>query len=194
MFHLDTSKDDKAIHQRESKPIPPETARCTRLFGRSTTAREIWLQQPPLRSIVNHFLRTVTVPYHWKEEEEGKLGTDPILSASTTLEICPGVKAQGLHRDDFIWQQTHEAEQERYCLGSDVGMGLLVAGVQTTMANGATLVRLHFLILLFASDKTPIPLLWGRACTRADQTDIVRTWVAFMASFESAEERGGGAG
>lgn len=84
------------------------------------------------------------MPYHWKETEDPEeFGTDPILSAATTLDICPGMTAQGLHRDDFIWQQTHEAEQESYRLGSDVGMGLLVAGIQTTKANGATLVRLR---------------------------------------------------
>lgn len=66
--------------------------------------------------------------------------TNPILSAAATLEICPGVKAQGLHRDDFIWQQTHAHRQESYLPGSDVVMGLLVAGVKTSAANGATLV------------------------------------------------------
>lgn len=70
----------------------------------------------------------------------GDLRTNPILSAAATLEICPGVKAQGLHRDDFIWQQTHAHRQEGYLPGSDVGMGLLVAGVNTSAANGATLV------------------------------------------------------
>ena len=98
--------------------------------------------------MVSHFLRTVTKPYHWKEEA-GPLETDPILSAATTLDICPGVTAQDLHRDDFIWQQIHEVEQERYHLGSDAGMGLLVAGVQTTKANGATLVSFWDLFLLW---------------------------------------------
>ena len=59
------------------------------------------------------------------------------------MEICPGVKAQGLHRDDFIWQQTHTHRQEKYVSGSDVGMGLLVPGVKTSAANGATLVSIH---------------------------------------------------
>lgn len=74
------------------------------------------------------------------------LATNPILSAATTLEIGPGVKAQGLHRDDFIWQQTHAHRQEKYVPGSDVGMGLLVAGVKTSAANGATLVSIQPLL------------------------------------------------
>lgn len=60
------------------------------------------------------------------------------------MNIGPGVKAQDLHRDDFIWQQTHRAgnEEKTYTLGSDVAVGLLIPGVKTTAANGATLVML----------------------------------------------------
>ncbi|KAM0798055.1 hypothetical protein BDR22DRAFT_823851 [Usnea florida] len=127
------------VQEQASKSLPPETARCTRLFGRSTTAREIWLQQDSLQQVLAHFLRTVTKPYHWVDAAEGELATNPILSASATLDISPGVKAQGLHRDDWIWQQAHLQEQKRYLPGSDFGMGLLVPGVKTTAANGATL-------------------------------------------------------
>ena len=68
--------------------------------------------------------------------------TDAILSSAATLDIGPGVKAQDLHRDDFIWQQTHTAKgEEGYQMGSDFSMGLLVPGVNTTKANGATLVE-----------------------------------------------------
>lgn len=70
------------------------------------------------------------------------MATDAILSAATTLDVGPGVKQQDLHRDDYIWQQTHSAHQGHgYSLGSDIGMGLLVPGVKTTVENGATLVR-----------------------------------------------------
>ena len=70
------------------------------------------------------------------------LETDAILSVAATLDIGPGVKAQDLHRDDFIWQQTHTAKVgEGYQMGSDFSMGLLVPGVNTTKANGATLVE-----------------------------------------------------
>ena len=148
---------DEASHQRASKALPPETTRCTRLFGRSTTARETWLQQPSLQAILKHFLRTVSKPDHWKEEDAARLATDPILSAASTLSIGPDVKAQSLHRDDFIWQQTHKTEQKTYNLGSDVGMGLLVAGVKTTKSNGATLVRLRAHVLFSI---LPIGALW----------------------------------
>lgn len=125
--------------QRSSRGLPRETTRCSRLFGRSETAREIWLQQPDLLQIINHFLRTVSQPYNFDDGVE--LVTDAILSAAATLDIGPGVKEQGLHRDDYLWQQTHAGrEGKEYVLGPDVGMGLLVPGVKTTVENGATLV------------------------------------------------------
>lgn len=74
--------------------------------------------------------------------------TNAILSAAATLDIGPGVKVQDLHRDDFIWQQTHTVKEgQGYQMGSDVSMGLLVPGVNTTKANGATLVE-NFLAML----------------------------------------------
>ncbi|KAL8819804.1 MAG: hypothetical protein Q9223_001841 [Gallowayella weberi] len=124
-------------YKRQSRNQDRGTARCTRLFGRSKTAREVWLQQPAFLQIVNHFLRTESVPYN--DKGSIPITTDAILSASATLDIGPGVQAQDLHRDDFIWQQTHTAQGEGYKLGSDVGMGLLVPGVRTTRENGATL-------------------------------------------------------
>ena len=124
------------------RSLPRETTRCTRLFGRSETAREVWLQQSALLEIVNHFLRTVSVPYN--DAGDFKLGTDAILSAAATLDIGPGVKAQDLHRDDFIWQQTHVDRAEEHTLGTDVCMGLLVPGVDTDVENGATRVTFSF--------------------------------------------------
>ena len=98
-----------------------------------------------MNHVLDYFLQTVTKPYHWSHEGAGDLATKPILSAASTLDICPGVEAQGLHRDDFIWQQTHIGGQKSYMQGADVGMGLLVPGVKTSAANGATLVSVLFL-------------------------------------------------
>ncbi len=138
------------------------------------------MQKAPLLTIINHFLRTVSVPYN---DTEGKaIETDAVLSAASTLEVRPGVKAQHLHRDDFIWQWTHgkkvgsqekeegdklkkekgvpnesqnvdsegrngndsgesEGQEQRYEVGQDINIGLLVPGIDTCVANGATLVR-----------------------------------------------------
>ena len=143
-----------AAPQRAKRSLIRGTTRVTRLFGRSTTAREGWLQQPELHMVFNHFLRTETMPYH--DPNSMKLSTDPILSSAATLDIGPGVKAQGLHRDDFIWQQTHTTPREKYSLGFDVGMGLLVPGVTTTVENGAT--KVQFSATKTASTKGFSPL------------------------------------
>ena len=90
--------------------------------------------------IINHFLRTVSIPYN--DAGNTKLSTDAILSAAATLDIGPGVKAQDLHRDEFIWQHTqlNEKIREKYEMGQDISMGLLVPGVDTYRENGATMV------------------------------------------------------
>ncbi|KAL9103488.1 MAG: hypothetical protein Q9163_001484 [Psora crenata] len=126
------------VEECASRGVPRDTVRCHRLFGRSTTVREKWLQQPNLWTILRHFLRTVSIPYN--DQGETKIETDPILSAAATLDIGPGVKAQDLHRDDFIWQQTHnDGNQKTYRVGHDVSLGLLVPGVDTSPENGATM-------------------------------------------------------
>ena len=93
-----------------------------------------------MHEVFNYFLRTEIISYH--DPNSLKLSTDPILSSAATLDIGPGAKALGLHRDDFIWQQTHTMPREKYTAGSDVSMGLLVPGVITTAENGATLAKL----------------------------------------------------
>ncbi|KAJ5916822.1 hypothetical protein N7504_000837 [Penicillium tannophilum] len=139
--------DDRALHF-----LPQQTTRCTRLFGRSETAREIWLQQKPFLTIINHFLRTVSIPYEGDKQDQ--FSTDAILSQAVTMEIGFGGQEQLLHRDDLIWQQSHTCQEETgYKLGSDVGMGLLVPGVDTVEENGATLFvpRSH----LWSDDRRP---------------------------------------
>lgn len=123
-----------ATFKQETRDLPPATVRVSRFFGRSETAREVWLQQPSLLEILQYFLRTESVSYNGTE----KIVSDPILSAAATLDIGPGITAQELHRDDFIWHQTH-GSLKAYERGRDVGMGLLVPGVKTTLENGATL-------------------------------------------------------
>ncbi|KAI4137411.1 MAG: hypothetical protein L6R39_007308 [Caloplaca ligustica] len=133
---------NKIVGERSAKSLPRETTRCTRLFGRSETARETWLQQTALLEVINHFLRTISFSYN--DAGSAKITTDAILSAAATLDIGPGVEAQSLHRDEFIWQQTQRNEEARevYAMGQDVSMGLLVPGIDTSLANGATVVSL----------------------------------------------------
>ncbi|EFR00817.1 hypothetical protein MGYG_03821 [Nannizzia gypsea CBS 118893] len=112
---------------------------CGFLYGLSETAREKWILNPTLQLIVNHFLRTVNPPDVDKNSMPGR-STDAILSQANSILTLPGGAGQALHRDDSIWQNVHPSQEESgYRLGSDLGLGLLVAGVQTTRANGATL-------------------------------------------------------
>lgn len=93
-----------------------------------------------LQHIVNHFLHTSNSTDVDPNSPIGRR-TDSILSQATSIATLEGGLAQALHRDDSIWQHVHpNQEKSGYRLGTDLGMGLLVPGVNTTMANGATLV------------------------------------------------------
>ncbi|KAI4234580.1 MAG: hypothetical protein LQ349_003698 [Xanthoria aureola] len=122
--------------ERTLKGQPGGTLRCHRLFGRSQTAREKWMQRSEVSQILNHFLKTSSIPYN--DQGNCTIETDPVLSSSAAMEISPGEKAQDLHRDDFIWQKTHYSDEGCYKPESDVSMGIIVAGTETTMRNGAT--------------------------------------------------------
>lgn len=110
----------------------------------SDAVGESWLQQPAFLDILNHFLRTESAPYN--DNDSTVIDTDFILSVAATLEIGLGVKARDFHRNDFIWQQTHTVKEgQGYQMVSDVSMDLKMPGVNTTRANGATLVENLFL-------------------------------------------------
>lgn len=113
-----------------------ETTRATRLFARCTTARKSLFHQPNPHKVFNYFLRTEIIAYH--EPDSLKLSTDPILSLAAILETGPSVKAQGSHRDDFLWQQTHTVPRGKYSGGSDVSMGLLIL-VSNLVSSGQDL-------------------------------------------------------
>ena len=97
------------------------------------------MQRPEVHQILNSFLKTTSVPYN--DQGGCVIETNPILSSAATMQISPGEKAQDLHRDDFIWQRTHTEPRRSYEPDSDTSVGLIVAGSETTMANGATVVR-----------------------------------------------------
>jgi hypothetical protein len=116
------------------------------LLGRSSTAREQWCLNPHLLAIVNHFLRT-TNPADADRISDSQRSTDALLSQAACITIVEGGEAQPLHRDDAIWQKVHTSqEQTGYRLGSDLGIGMLLAAVDTTRANGATLVRNRWML------------------------------------------------
>ena len=100
----------QSYHTEETDSDLPvdEVQICTRLFGRSETAREKWMQQPNLHVILNHFIRTTTKLFVADPgEEHGTLSTDPILSNSNTLVRMPGANMAKFHRDDYPWQHVN---------------------------------------------------------------------------------------
>lgn len=98
------------------------------------------MQRPTFKKVWQHFLQTRSMPYHGDKIDE--IVTDPIVSVSMTINTGPGAAAQLLHRDDMSWQIAHgDATQSGYSLGRDMCMAVLVPGVETTVENGATVVR-----------------------------------------------------
>ena len=73
------------------------------LFGRSETARKVWLQQPDLLKIIDYFLISVSKPHDF--DEGIQIATYAFVFEAATLDIGPGVQIQhqqGLHRNDFL--------------------------------------------------------------------------------------------
>ena len=100
------------------------------------------MQSPEVHQILDSFLRTTSIPYN--DQGNCVIETEPILSSAATMQISPGEKAQDLHRDDFIWQRTHTDTGGDYKNASETSLGIIVAGFETTAANGATVVRFPF--------------------------------------------------
>lgn len=117
--------------------FPPETRRCSRLISRSKTARENWLLHPTISALTAEFVDKTTSNFYG--EQLHTYTSKAIASITITMEIGPGGKAQRLHRDDKNYH-VHHADQTRtgYQKESDVLMGFLIPGVNTTIENGAT--------------------------------------------------------
>lgn len=125
--------------RQQGKLFPPETRRCTRLLGRSNTARREWVGSDRLFDILNHFLSKTTTIFY--DDVPTTHTTLPILSTAATIDVRPGAIGQRIHRDDKVHHVDHEdMTSTGYKLGSDVSMSLLVPGVESTEENGATLV------------------------------------------------------
>ncbi|KAJ2903514.1 phytanoyl-CoA dioxygenase family protein [Zalerion maritima] len=119
--------------------FPPETRRCSRLIGRSDTARREWLADDRLFAVLGRFLGKTT--RIWYDDVATEHTTEPILSTANTIDVRPGAAAQRLHRDDKVHHADHDDMTEAgYKPGADVSISLLVPGVESTSENGATLV------------------------------------------------------
>ncbi|KAF1986103.1 phytanoyl-CoA dioxygenase family protein [Aulographum hederae CBS 113979] len=119
--------------------FPPETRRCSKLVGRSETAREKWMVDQRLTNVLNYFLCKTTK--NWYSQKQFTYTTYPVLSISITMDVRAGAKGQRLHRDDKNYHTDHKDQTATgYQRESDVEMAVLVPGCETTVENGATLV------------------------------------------------------
>lgn len=88
-----------------------------------------------IKDLGEEFLAVTTT--NWYNEEPSTNTTHPLLSISITMDICPGAKAQKLHRDD----KNHHARHSRadtYHQNRDMLLGLFVPDCDTTREIGAT--------------------------------------------------------
>lgn len=91
-----------------------------------------------LRALNAKFVDKTTSNYYG--ETKHTYTSEAVCSIAVTFEICPGGKAQRLHRDDKNYHVDHADQTETgYRFGSDVELAFLVPGVKTTVENGATL-------------------------------------------------------
>ncbi|KAK8912959.1 hypothetical protein H634G_10254 [Metarhizium anisopliae BRIP 53293] len=114
--------------------VPQETILIGGLVGKSDTTARI-CEHPVLEQLRTHILTDVgtrrvekyDLPYH----------IDPLLSVSLSFRIQYGAPRQRLHRDDGTHLIEHESKP--YKLNNAAQFGCLIAGVETTQENGATM-------------------------------------------------------
>jgi ectoine hydroxylase-related dioxygenase (phytanoyl-CoA dioxygenase family) len=113
--------------------IPKETIMVPGVVGKSSTMAKIAELEviDRLRNSVLEKRCTAT----WEDRtEEFVIG--PLLNSSLTYHISHGAPRQRLHRDDMIFGIHHSGD---YSMSNETMLGFMIAGSQTTRANGATM-------------------------------------------------------
>lgn len=113
--------------------IPSETRVVPGLVGRSKTVAEL-CERPILNQLREEILIdkfSVT-----REQFTDHYRIDPLLSISLSFQINTGAPRQSLHRDDAIHGTKHSAP---FDLKKASQFACLIAGCETTRANGATM-------------------------------------------------------
>ncbi|KAI0159696.1 hypothetical protein GGR57DRAFT_434830 [Xylariaceae sp. FL1272] len=129
---------DASVAEKEGSSVGAlngGTATCTRLVGRSQTAREKFFSDSLYQDIADYFIGLETKIWYGAKPTIQK--SDPLLSISITMSSQPGCKAQELHRDDKNHHARHHKATE-YTKGRDMLIGLFVPACDTNKANGAT--------------------------------------------------------
>jgi ectoine hydroxylase-related dioxygenase (phytanoyl-CoA dioxygenase family) len=117
--------------------FPPQTKRVAGLAAKSDTFREKIIMHPQWLELSDALLSVKTAA--WFGDAHIESISRPQLSGTAVFSVWPGARAQGLHRDDMVFHQKKpRITADQYEIGRDVGLGLFLAGTNTTKANGAT--------------------------------------------------------
>jgi ectoine hydroxylase-related dioxygenase (phytanoyl-CoA dioxygenase family) len=113
--------------------IPKETILVGGLVGKSKIIQKLCLH-PLLQGLREEILTDKT--YTIREDTRNPVQVNPLLSLSLSFRIRYGAPRQRLHRDDVIHLIDHSPPFE---LRKVSQFACLVAGVETTRENGATM-------------------------------------------------------
>ena len=107
------------------------------LAGKSPLYMEKLPMNPLYREVCNRFLTTTTKS--WIGDKQDTFVSKPQVNSTLAVSICPGARAQGLHRDDSLHHNVNpRVTAEQYNTARETAVGLFVAETKTTKANGAT--------------------------------------------------------
>lgn len=110
-----------------------KTRRLAALFKHSSHVSHI-VEQPLYHNTAERFLKLPSKV--WYGEEESELIPSMQIGVTIVIDINPGEGAQPLHRDDAVWQWTHNEGGG----GRQARVQIMVALTDFTAENGATLV------------------------------------------------------
>jgi hypothetical protein len=113
--------------------IPKETILIGGLVGKSKVLENLCLH-PLLKGLREEFFTDKM--YTVREDTRSPVQIDPLLSISLSFRIQYGAPRQRLHRDDVINLIEHDRP---FQLNKVSQFACLVAGVETTRENGATM-------------------------------------------------------
>lgn len=113
--------------------IPKETILVGGLVGKCKVMEDLCLN-PLLKGLRDEILTDRT--YAIKEDTRTPVQIDPLLSISLSFRIQYGAPRQRLHRDDGVHLIEHD---QPFQLNKVSQFACLVAGVETTRENGATM-------------------------------------------------------
>jgi ectoine hydroxylase-related dioxygenase (phytanoyl-CoA dioxygenase family) len=121
----------------EGKFFPPETRRVYGLAGKSASFMHNIVADPLYQAVCAKLLTSQFKSYLGQRLEISE--STPQLNNTVVFSIGPGARNQELHRDDMIHHNHLTAiGADEYKIGRDTGIGLFVAGTETTRENGAT--------------------------------------------------------